>query len=1103
MSRPASRPSRRIRRLLAGATAVVSCLAVTTIASEGDDADKEPDRVKSAVSGLKLRSVGPALMSGRISDLAVDPDKPNTWYVAVGSGNLWKTTNAGTTFEPIFENQGSYSIGCVTIDPSDRHTIWVGTGEAVGGRHVGFGDGVYRSRDGGKSFENVGLKESEHLAKIVVDPRDSRVVFVASQGPLWSKGGERGLFKTIDDGETWTNVLSGGEYTGVTDVVMDPRDPDVLYAATHQRHRTVAALLNAGPESGIHKSTDGGATWRELKTGLPGGDKGKIALAVSPQRPDVVYATIELPGLKGGFWRSENGGESWEKRSDYVGGGTGPHYYQELWADPHRFDVLYQANVVLGRTEDGGKTWNGVGNRNKHVDNHAVAFHPTDPDFVLVGCDGGLYKSYDYASTYSYCGNLPLTQFYKVDVDYDWPVYHIVGGTQDNNTQYGPTRTLSRNGIANRDWRILIGGDGHDCAIDPKDPDVIYCESQQGYLRRYDRVSGESVDIRPQPGAGEDYFNFNWDSPILISPHDHRRVYFGSKLVHRSDDRGDSWTSISDDLSRGRDRFTLPMMDRVWSIDAAWDLRAMSKHGNVTSLTESPLVEDLLYAGTDDGLIHVTDDAGRSGWRNVGAIDGIPELAFVNDVKADLHDPDTVYAALDNHKEGDYAPYLIKSTDRGRTWTSITGDLPDRHLVWRVIQDHVDPDLLFAGTEFGIFVTVDGGERWIKMPGSPVIPFRDLEIQRRENDLVGASFGRSFYVLDDYSPLRGMDDALLADSELLLFPVKNALRYIPTDRLGGLRGSQGDAYYAASNPPFGATFTCWLRDDLKSAKALRQAAEKERKKAGEDNPRPSWDELRAEDREDAPMVVFEVRDARDDVVARVDGPTSSGLHRVTWDLRLTPLDAASGRGPLALPGRYSVRAWRRAGDVTTPLSDPVSFEVQSIGDAAVKRQDPGAILAFQEEVGALRRAVRGASSVVDEALLQVREIEALVEDSRTVDLKLLDDARGIEVSLLDADAALSGDATKTKRHATGAPSIESRLRTALQSTLRNTYGPTGTQRQQYEIAAREYGEVIGSIRRTVEVDLENLKDKLDQAGAPWTRGRKIPALGPKGSSQPD
>ena len=457
-----------------------------------EDAEKEKEKAEPTntamlAGALKFRSVGPAFMSGRIGDIAIDQKNPNTWYVAVASGGLWKTSNAGTTFKPIFDSQKSYSIGCVTIDPSTSSTIWVGTGENNGGRHIGFGDGIYVSYDSGNTWKFKGLKKSEHLSKILVDPRDSNIIFAASQGPLWSPGGERGLYRSEDGGDNWELVLSKGEYTGVTDVVMDPKNPDVLYAATHQRHRNVWAIINCGPETGIYKSLDNGKTWKPLKNGLPGNDMGKISLQVSPQDSNYVYATIELPNRKGGFWRSENAGASWKKTDDFISGGTGPHYYQELWADPHRFGVLYQANNYLMRSTDNGDTWNRIEGRYKHVDNHAVAFHPTDKDFLCVGCDGGVYRSYDYAKTWLFCPNLPLTQFYKVSVDNDYPFYNIAGGTQDNNSQYGPSRTRDVGGIRNWDWRKTVGGDGHDTAIDPEDPNIIYAESQQGYLRRFDR----------------------------------------------------------------------------------------------------------------------------------------------------------------------------------------------------------------------------------------------------------------------------------------------------------------------------------------------------------------------------------------------------------------------------------------------------------------------------------------------------------------------------------------------------------------------------------------------------------------------------------------
>ena len=1071
----------------------ISIPAATTQAFEEPDLASDDKSVAGVVSALKFRAIGPALMSGRIADIAIDPVKPNTWYVAAGSGNLWKTKNAGTTWQPIFDNQGSYSIGCVTIDPNDRHTIWVGTGENVGGRHVGYGDGVYVSHDGGGSFKNVGLEHSEHISKILVDPRDSRTVFVASQGPLWSSGGQRGLFKTVDGGETWAPVLTKGEWTGVTDVVMEPTDPDVLYAATHQRHRTVWALVNGGPESGIHKSTDGGETWVELKKGLPGADKGKMSLAVSPQHSGIVYATIELAGREGGIWRSENAGASWKKMSDYTSGGTGPHYYQEIYADPHRFDVLYHANVRLGRTMDGGKTFESVERPNKHVDNHAVAFHPTDPDFLLVGCDGGLYRSWDFGETYEFCANLPLTQFYKVDVDYDEPFYNVVGGTQDNNTQYGPARTNKNTGISNADWRITIGGDGHDCAIDPEDPNVIYSESQQGYLQRFDRRTGESIDIRPRPEAGEEELRFNWDSPLLISPHLHTRLYFGSKKLHRSDDRGDSWTTISPDLSRNIDRFTLPIMNRVWSIDAIWDLYAMSQYGNITSISESPIEEGLIYVGTDDGLIQVTEDGGET-WRKIDKVYGIPEQAFVNDVKADLHDADTVYAVFDDHKTGDFDPYVMRSRDRGRTWESIVSDLPERHIVWRIVQDHEVEDLLFVGTEFGVFYSRDAGEHWIKLSGTPNIPFRDLEIQSRENDLVGATFGRGFYVLDDYTPLRDIDGELL-ERDFAMFPIRKALLYIEDRPLGRPKGSQGDAYYAAENPPFGAVFTYYLRDDADSRRTVRHAKEKKIKKAGGDNTYPGWDELKLEEREEDPVMTFTIRDDAGDVVRRITGPTSSGLHRLAWDLRYADFTGRGRPGPLVVPGMYHVSATRRVDDESIDLGESHAFEVVAIGESSLPRQDREETLAFQMEVGALQKSLVGTTRRLAEVLGQIEEIKGVIRGTPALDQQLYEDARTIELQLLDIQERLSGDQTRSSRSQMAPISISQRISGVLFGTLRQTHGPTQTHREQFDIGREQFAVALSDLNAVLDGEYQPLLEALDAAGAPWTSGRGLPEAG--------
>ncbi|MEZ5313462.1 MAG: hypothetical protein R2862_07295 [Thermoanaerobaculia bacterium] len=519
----------RIERFTAAAVALLlfSPAVLHAAPKRADDkkgAKKEEKKDDARLSagtfaGLELRSIGPALTAGRIADIAVQQDDPNTWYVGVGSGGVWKTTNAGTTFRPLFDGQDSYSIGCVTIDPSEPATVWVGTGENVGGRHVGYGDGVYVSHDGGNSWEKKGLADSQHISKIVVSPDDSRTLWVAAQGPLWSPGGDRGLFRTTDGGTTWSKVLGGGDWTGVTDVVLDPRNPDVLYAATWQHQRTIAAYMGGGPESAVHKSTDGGITWTKLGGGLPGGNLGKIGLAISPQRPDVVYAAIELDQRKGGIWRSEDRGASWEKRSDRVSGGTGPHYYQELVADPHQFDRIYLMDFAVRQSDDGGKSFSTLSLEHRHSDDHALAFDPRDPDFLVVGCDGGIYVSRDHATTWRFVSNLPVTQFYKLAVDDDAPFYNIYGGTQDNSTLGGPSRTDNASGIRNQDWFVTIFADGYQPATEPGNPDIVYSEWQGGNLVRYDRKTGEFVYIQPQGEPGEPADRFNWDAPILVSPH--------------------------------------------------------------------------------------------------------------------------------------------------------------------------------------------------------------------------------------------------------------------------------------------------------------------------------------------------------------------------------------------------------------------------------------------------------------------------------------------------------------------------------------------------------------------------------------------------------
>jgi photosystem II stability/assembly factor-like uncharacterized protein len=1085
-----------MRRII---TLLITSLLLVLAVNNGIAQEKKGEESKlnaGTFAGLAFRNIGPALMSGRISDIAIDPNDQSIWYVTVASGNVWKTTNAGTTWTPIFDRYGAYSIGCVTIDPNNSNVIWIGTGEDKSQRSVGYGDGVYKSLDGGKSFENVGLKDSQHIARIVVDPRDANVVYVAAQGPLWKEGGDRGLYKTTDGGKTWNPILQISENTGVTDIVYDPRNPDVLYAAAYQRRRHVWTLINGGPESAVYKSTDAGANWRKVTKGLPTVDIGKIGLAVSPQHPDVVYALVEAEGDAGGFFRSSDRGESWVKRNGYVS--MYPMYYQEIYADPHRFDTVYSVDTYLMVTDDGGATWRRVGEENKHGDNHAVAFDPGDPDYLIIGSDGGLYETWDRGKTYKFVANLPVTQFYKLDLDNSVPFYYVYGGTQDNSTQGGPSRTNNVHGIRNSDWFIAVGGDGFQPRVDPEDPNIIYCQSQYGNLARHDRSSGEITDIQPQPEPGEDGSRWNWDSPLIISPHSHTRIYFGSQRLYRSDDRGDSWRPVSPDLTRQLDRNKLEAMGRLWSVDAVEKNLHTSPYGNLVALTESPLVEGLLYAGTDDGLVQMTEDGGVN-WRKVEKFPGVPEKSYVSDLFASLHDPDTVFAAFNNHKMGDFKPYLLKSADRGRTWTSIAGDLPDRHVVWSVVQDHVKSDLLFTATEFGVFFTIDGGGKWVQLKGGmPTIAVRDLEVQERENDLVCASFGRGFFILDDYTPLRHVTTELL-EQDFAGFPVKNAWMYVQARPMGGgEKASQGHAFYNAPNPPFGAVFTYYLKDSLKTRKAKRREEEKKIQKEGGDTFYPSWEELKLEDREVAPAIVFSITDEEGNVVRRITGPTSAGIHRISWDLRyppFTPTRMQPSRwdmGPPAMPGKYAVNAAMYVDGELTPLGEPVTFETVPLGLATLPVEDTEAVLAFQKKTGELQRAVMGALSAADEAEEALKFIKKAIMDTPGADPALAERAGELGLRLMDIREEIAGDPTKPRRSETAPPSIMDRVMQIVGGHWATTTGPTKTHLRQYEIAAELFEPALEKLRTLIEVDIKKLEDDLEAAGAPWTPGRGVP-----------
>lgn len=1063
-------------------------LPMTLVAEEGDSSD-------SPFEGIKLRSIGPALMSGRIADIAIHPEDENTWYVGVGSGGVWKTTNAGTTWQTIFDDEAVYSIGSVTIDPSNPERIWVGTGENIGGRHASYGDGIYLSEDGGHSWQNMGLKDSERLSTVIIHPEDSDTIWVAAQGPLWSKGGQRGLYKSTDGGQSWNKKLGDDAWTGVTDIIIDPRNPDRLYAATWQRHRTVAAYMGGGPETAIFQSEDGGESWQKLTQGLPKENMGKIGLAISPQKPDVIYAAIEMERRTGGIYKSVNQGATWEKQSDAVAGGTGPHYYQELYASPHEFDRLYLMSNLMIISDDGGKTYRTMNETNKHVDNHAIAFRASDPDYVLVGTDGGLYESFDLTETWKFVANLPVTQFYKVAVDDAEPFYHIYGGTQDNNTQGGPSQTDNIQGIRNSDWYVVLFGDGHQPATEPGNPDIVYAEWQQGNLVRVDKTTGEMVYIQPQPEAGEDPERFNWDAPILVSPHNPTTLYFASQRVWRSDDRGDSWRAISGDLTKNQERITLPIMGGTQSWDMPWDLLAMSNYNTITSISESPQQAGLLYIGTDDGLLQISENGGDD-WRlvPVGKLPGVPSTAFVNDIKADLHDSDTVYVALDNHKYGDFKPYLLKSSNRGKSWQNLSKGIPANHLVWRIVQDHVDTELMFAGTEFGLFFTYDGGEQWHPLSGGmPTIAVRDLAIQKRENDLVAATFGRGFYVLDNYSLLRHINAESTEQDQL--FPVKDAWWYMPRSVLGfNPKGSQGDAFYRAENPPFGAVFNYHLNTELKSKAEIRKAAESDARKNNKSIQFPGWDAVLEEKNAAEPKVWLTVKNNEGQVIRRVPGSTHKGFNQVAWNLRYPPNGVAgegSGffsdepQGMLVAPGTYEVSLSIEVDGDISIVGAPQSFAVKPLRSGALAGAEPAEVADFWQRLSAVQHDVTVTSKQLSEAIKRLDTLATALQHSQAPHGELDQQFHQIKTDLQQLDSELNGNRAKQQVGEKTQVTVSSRLGAVLLGTGLSTYGPTPTHQRSLAIATAEHQQLKARIDEIIQQRLPAFERALEAAGAPY------------------
>ncbi|MHB8928984.1 MAG: WD40/YVTN/BNR-like repeat-containing protein [Melioribacteraceae bacterium] len=1069
---------------------------------EAKEEKKEKDKLNSATfSGLKFRGIGPAFTSGRIADFAVNPNNHSEYYVATASGGLWKTTNNGTTWQALADTVQAYSMGVVVIDPTNSNVVWLGTGENNHQRALGYGCGVYKSSDGGQSWKFMGLKESRQIGGIVVDSKNPNTVYVAAEGSAWGPGGDRGLYKTIDGGKTWNKVLNISENTGVNNVVMDPRDSNVLYATSEQRRRHIFTKIGGGPETAVYKSTDAGATWEKIMNGLPKSDMGGTGIAISPVNPDVVYIIVEA-AEGGGFFRSENRGASWQKMSDHFAQGQ---YYNEIYCDPKNVDKVFSTETVTQYTEDGGRTWKPLGNNERHVDDHALWIDPTNTDHLMIGGDGGVYETFDLGKNFIFKSNLPITQFYRVSTDNNLPFYNIYAGTQDNNSFGGPSRSVRGIGVISDDWVVTNGGDGFWSANDPTNPDIIYAESQYGGMVRFDKKSGEAIDIRPEPAKGENTFKWYWDTPLIISPHSNTRLYTAAEKVFRSDDRGDSWTEISGDLTTKTDRNTFPVMGKYWSIDADGKDVSTSQFGLIVSLVESAKKENLLYAGTDDGLIQVTEDAKT--WRKISDFPGVPTYTLVSDICPSRFDENVVYASFNNHKRDDFKPYLIKSDDKGKTWKSIAANLPANGAVNTIVEDPVNPKLLFIGTEWGVFFTIDGGEKWIQLKaGMPIVKIPDITIQEREKDLVVATFGRGFYILDDYSPLRTVNKELF-EKDAYIFPVKDALMYIPS----GGHSAQGATYFRAPNPEYGATFTYYLKEVPKTLKAERKEKEKPLFKDGKPIPQPTLEALHEEALEIAPYLIFKITDETGNVVRKITKSASAGINRVNWDLRyegtspvttekfepVAPVRVigrrgGGGGGILSMPGKYKVSLSIVAKDQEKELVPPTEFNVVPLNNTTLPAKNRGELVAFQKKAAELARTAYGAQRVAEDLVKRTEAIKQALNNTPSASFALFNRAMDISKELdkiLITIRGREGRGASAEENPPAPVTLSSRLQTMLFTSMRTTTNITKNQTVAYEDLYDEIQPIIEQLKKISEVDLKAIETEMEKLNVPWTPGR--------------
>jgi hypothetical protein len=1075
----------------------------------------------SLLAGMKARAIGPAAMSGRIAVVEGWAKDPNLVWVGSATGGVWKSVNGGLTWEPVFDDQPVASIGAVAIDPNNPDVVWVGTGEGNPRNSVSVGEGIFRTLDGGRTWQRLGLEKTERIHRILLHPTDPRVAWVAAMGQAWGENPERGVYKTEDGGKTWRRVLYVDERTGAADLVLDPSNPNKLFAAMWDYRRWPWAFRSGGPGSGLYVTHDGGETWRRQteSDGLPKGELGRIGLAVAPSDSRIVYALVEAQ--KSALLRSQDGGRTWRAVNTEADVSPRPFYYADLRVDPADPNRVYRLASSLDVSTDGGKSFSGLTSfRSVHPDHHAMWIDPDNPNRILEGNDGGVFISSDRGANWSFVGNLPVGQFYHVRVDMERP-YNVYGGMQDNGSWKGPNTVWEQGGIRNHHWSEVGFGDGFDTAPDPRDPMRGYAMSQEGNLIRWDLRTGERKDVRPAPPEGEKDLRFNWNAAFAQDPFEPDTIYYGSQYVHKSTDRGDSWTQISSDLTTNKAEWQSKKTGGL-----TLDVSGAENFTTIITLAPSPLERGVLWAGTDDGRLHVTRDGGKT-WTSVEKnVRGVPENTWIPHVEPSPHDAGTAFAVFDNHRRSDWTPYVYKTTDYGRTWTSLVdGDRRGerggvRGYALKVVQDPKDADLLFLGTEFGLWFSLDGGREWTQWThGVPTVSVMDMVIHPRENDLVLGTHGRAFLVLDDISPLRELSEDVQR-KPLHLFAIPDAVQFRAAQGAG--ERFPGNGEFRGESRPSGALITFSLNAPglpHPNAERERERKEKEaREKAGrpaqETTPvaaqpqggrplaeTPPPGEAPAEEESGAgrrrgPQAKVEILDASGAVIRTLEPSVKQGINRVAWDLRSDPpkriprededeafSEFRGSRGPDVLPGTYTVRVsygGQSAEGKVQVQGDPryeLSLEARQANADAIRRANR-IMETVVEAVDRIRRTRRDTESIA--AQLR-REQETAKKQSGAEDparKAVLDASRDL-LQKLDALEKRFWEGEDV-RGLEEENDLENRVGSAGRSIASSWDAPTPAQRAYLSRAEKDARQAVDDLNRFFAEDVAAFRAKVQQ-----------------------